>query len=192
MEGYIVACGHEALSLAPFYNGPQHGILQPYRQRGAAYLKFGSASPPRKGPLHGSLPSHVALQSVILCCSEVQRLFSMFPGGSAGIALLILRFCAGGSLLMCALDHGQFPSAGRTTLGIGVILLLIGVGILTPIACTIAASIEAFYALRSHGINEWHAVFTLLVTIALGMLGPGAFSIDARLFGRRLIVPGQE
>jgi hypothetical protein len=132
------------------------------------------------------------VQSVILCCSEVQRLFSMFPGGSAGIALLILRFCADGSLLMCALDHGQFPSAGWTTPGIGVILLLIGAGILTPIACTVGALIEAFYALSSHGINEWQAVFTLLVTIALGMLGPGAFSIDARLFGRRLIVPGQD
>ena len=116
----------------------------------------------------------------------------MFPGGSAGIALLILRFCVCGSLVMCALDHGQFPSAGWTTLGIGVILFLIGVGILTPIACTIGALIEAFYALRSHGINEWQAVFTLLVTIALGMLGPGAFSIDARLFGRRLIVPSQD
>jgi hypothetical protein len=116
----------------------------------------------------------------------------MFPGGSAGIALLILRFCGGGSLLMCALDHGQFPSPGWTTLGIGLIILLIGVGILTPIACTIGALIEAFYALSSHGINDWHAVFTLLVTIALGMLGPGAFSIDARLFGRRLIVPGQD
>jgi uncharacterized membrane protein (DUF441 family) len=114
----------------------------------------------------------------------------MFPGGSAGIALLILRFCAGGSLLMCALDHGQFP--WWTTLGIGVILLLIGVGILTPIACTVGALIEAFYALSSHGINEWQAVFTLLVTIALGMLGPGAFSIDARFFGRRLIVPDQD
>ena len=115
----------------------------------------------------------------------------MFPGGLAGIALLILRFCAGGSLLMCALDHGQLPSQGWPTLGIGAILFLIGVGILTPIACTVAALIEAFYALSSHGINEWQTVFTLLVTIALGMLGPGAFSVDARLFGRRLIVPGQ-
>jgi hypothetical protein len=116
----------------------------------------------------------------------------MFPGGSAGIALLILRFCAGGSLLMCALDHGQFHSAGWTTLGIGAILLLIGVGTLTPIACTVGALIEAFYALSSRGTSELQAVFALLVTIALGLLGPGAFSIDARLFGRRLIVPGQD
>lgn len=113
----------------------------------------------------------------------------MFPGGSAGIALLILRFCAGGSLLMCAFDHAQFLSSGWTTLGIGAIIFLIGVGILTPIACTVGALIEALYALSSHG---WQAVFTFLVTIALGMLGPGAFSIDAKLFGRRLIVPGQD
>ena len=176
-----------------FYNGPQHGII---------CGSIGSVLPtllyhirkrlPRKGPLRRLLSSHVTLQPVILCCTEVQRLYFMFPGGSAGIALLILRFCAGGSLLMCALDHGQFPSAGWTTLGIGVILLLIGVGILTPIACTVGAVIEAFYQLSSYGINQWQAVFALLVTIALGMLGPGAFSIDARLFGRRLIVPSRE
>jgi hypothetical protein len=116
----------------------------------------------------------------------------MFPGGSAGIALLILRLCAVGSLLMCAFEHGQFPAAGWTTLGIGAILLLIGVGTLTPFACAVGALIEAFYALSSRGTNQWQAVFAILVTIALGLLGPGAFSIDARLFGRRLIVPGQE
>ena len=174
------------------YGGPQHG---------AFCSSIGSAvpnwqhhirkRPPRKGPLRRFLSSHVTLQQAILCYSEVQRLYFMFPGGSAGIALLILRFCAGGSLLMCALDHGQFPSAGWATLGIGVILLLIGVGILTPIACTVSAVIEVFYELSSYGINQWQAVFPLLVTIALGMLGPGAFSIDARLFGRRLIVPGR-
>jgi hypothetical protein len=116
----------------------------------------------------------------------------MFPGGAAGIALLILRFCAGGSLLMSALGHGQFLSAGWATLGIGAILLLIGAGALTPIACTASAFIEAYYALSSRGPNEWQVVFALLVTIALGLLGPGAYSIDARLFGRRLIVSGQD
>lgn len=116
----------------------------------------------------------------------------MFPGGLAGIALLILRVCAGGSLLMCALDHGESPSQGWTALGIGMILFLIGVGILTPIACTVGALVEACYALSGHAVNAWPVIFALLVTIALGMLGPGAFSIDARLFGRRLIVPGED
>jgi hypothetical protein len=133
-----------------------------------------------------------AADSPSLYATEVQRLFSMFPGGSAGVALMILRVCAGGLLLMCAFTRGQFDSPGWPVIGMGSILLLMGVGALTPIACAVGAFVEAFYILHSHGTDMLQAIFALLVTVALALLGPGAFSVDAKLFGRRLIVPGKD
>ena len=118
---------------------------------------------------------------------RMQRLFSMFPDGVAGLALFILRVCAGGSLLLCAF-HDQL-SCSWSAIGLGVLLLLMGAGVLTPIACACSLLIEVYYLLRSHGTNELHVALALLVTMALGLLGPGAYSIDAKLFGRRLIVP---
>jgi uncharacterized membrane protein YphA (DoxX/SURF4 family) len=95
-------------------------------------------------------------------------------------------------LLVCASVHGHMASPGWTVLVVGAIVLLIAVGALTPIACVAGGLIEAYYIPHSAGTDEWQAVFALMIFLALALLGPGAFSIDARLFGRRLIVPPRE
>jgi uncharacterized membrane protein YphA (DoxX/SURF4 family) len=120
---------------------------------------------------------------------EMQRLFSMFPGGSAGLALMILRVSAGSSLLLCAFTRGQLASPSWVMFGLGSIVILMGIGALTPVACSLGALIEAYYILHSHGADELQAILALLITVALALLGPGAFSVDAKLFGRRLIIP---
>lgn len=43
----------------------------------------------------------------------------MFAGGTAGIALVILRAGAGGSLLVCASTHGQLASLSWTLFAVG-------------------------------------------------------------------------
>lgn len=122
----------------------------------------------------------------------MQRLFFMFAGGTAGIALLALRVCGAGSLAVCAVTHGLFAVPGWTLLGVGAILVLLGVGFMTPIACVAAGLIETYCLRNASGIDEWQMVFALLVFVALGLIGPGAYSVDAKLFGRRLIVPDED
>ena len=71
----------------------------------------------------------------------------------------------------------------------GILLLF---GFLTPIAsiAAIAWSLKvAWLTLTSVGIYEAGAFLRPgIVSIAIGLLGPGAFSIDAHLFGRRRII----
>jgi hypothetical protein len=122
----------------------------------------------------------------------MQRLFFMFAGGAAGLALLILRVCGAGSILIYAATHGSCSSPSWPVLGIGAILILIITGFITPIACAVAALTEIYYLRNASGADQWPMVFTLLVFVALGLLGPGAYSVDAKLFGRRLIVPDED
>jgi hypothetical protein len=69
-----------------------------------------------------------------------------------------------------------------------MLALLMVAGALTPLACAIGALVEASHLLHAQGMESRCVVFALLVTVALGLLGPGAFSVDAKLFGRRRII----
>jgi hypothetical protein len=75
---------------------------------------------------------------------------------------------------------------------LGLLSLLMTVGALTPAACIVGALVETSWLLHRQGTDASFVVFALLVIAALGLLGPGAFSIDAWLFGRRLIVPNAD
>lgn len=75
---------------------------------------------------------------------------------------------------------------------VGGALLL---GLLTPLAGAAAAALHLYAAasyLLAQGLGAfWQAIPSLhlcAASIALVLLGPGAFSLDARLFGRREII----
>jgi uncharacterized membrane protein YphA (DoxX/SURF4 family) len=73
----------------------------------------------------------------------------------------------------------------------GVLLLI---GYVTPFAGIVAAlyslsaSLLLFPAIGPILLSQITAVFAAVIAVALVCLGPGAFSVDARLFGRREIV----
>ncbi len=112
----------------------------------------------------------------------------MFPGGMAGLGLIILRICAVSSLLTIAFSRGSLAFASWAGVGLGLLALLMAVGALTPAACAVGALVETSYLLHRQGIDTRYVVFALLAIASLGLLGPGAFSIDAMFFGRRLII----
>jgi uncharacterized membrane protein YphA (DoxX/SURF4 family) len=72
---------------------------------------------------------------------------------------------------------------------------LILIGLLTPIASILvglASAGLALYRFRSDTpalFNSWPTtVFVIIIATAIGFLGPGAFSLDSYLFGRREII----
>jgi uncharacterized membrane protein YphA (DoxX/SURF4 family) len=126
-----------------------------------------------------------------------QRRYTTFPHGLPGVGLLLLRTAIGVRLFAqgyaCMLDaHGLRLGAwalGWLALGAGILLVL---GLLAPLAAGSSTLAEAM-------VYFWHPVWaasflnlltidTIVVAVAIVMLGPGSISLDAYIFGRRKIV----
>lgn len=119
----------------------------------------------------------------------MQRLFSTFPNGWPGLGLLLLRLCLGIVLIYFgAVTHSE-NSGGP----IGLVQNLIAAaggsflfaGLWTPVMGTIVALDEVWIVMRSPFREDtWLHIFLVVLCVSVAMLGPGAWSIDARLFGR--------
>ena len=66
------------------------------------------------------------------------------------------------------------------SIGLGLLLLA---GLWTPVAGTLVAA-EALWNIFSSG-HPWRWIMLATLGAALALIGPGAWSIDARLFGWR-------
>jgi uncharacterized membrane protein YphA (DoxX/SURF4 family) len=74
-------------------------------------------------------------------------------------------------------------------IGIGAGILLI-IGLWTPVAGGLAAVVKIWIALSRYFLHSGDpciAIPQAVLGAVLAMVGPGAWSIDARLFGRRRI-----
>jgi len=120
----------------------------------------------------------------------LQRLFSTFADGWPGGGILLLRVLAGGVLI----DRGiAAPSAGAYTglvpqmAGAAAGLLILG-GLWTPVVGVLAGIVEVWIAFTQPGTQPL-AIMLAVLGVSLAMIGPGAWSIDARLYGRKQILP---
>jgi len=112
----------------------------------------------------------------------------MFPAGAAGWGLLLLRVCAAAMLVHNSAADATVSMARWEIAGTFILAGAFCLGALTPVTCSVSALLEFFILLGPHEPDPFRWGFSLCVTAALLLLGPGAFSLDSRLFGRRLIV----
>ena len=119
----------------------------------------------------------------------MQRLFSTFPEGWPGAGLLFLRAAAAIPAVQCGIAGLlTTPPLGHAVLqlmtaGSAALLLL---GFWTPVAGVLMAAAELGLVF-SHSTDPWIHILLGALGAGLAMLGPGAWSVDARLFGRKRI-----
>jgi putative oxidoreductase len=101
---------------------------------------------------------------------------------------LILRFATGLSLATVAHVAGDLAdTALLARCVVGGVAILIWIGLWTPLAGITGAAIQIIIVTFGHQFNLSLVVFAAMA-LSLAMLGPGAWSFDARLFGRKRII----
>jgi putative oxidoreductase len=118
---------------------------------------------------------------------KLQRLYSTFADRWPGVGLLLQRVVAAIMLVCFCVIH-----LTDSSLSMSMIPQIIGactgmfflVGLWTPIVGSLIAVVELWIALTHVG-NPWISILLATIGATSAMLGPGAFSVDARLFGRR-------
>jgi hypothetical protein len=74
-----------------------------------------------------------------------------------------------------------------------LVALCLCFGMWTPVCCALAIFAQAASFFEAGWAAPFQTSISVLQTVALSLLGPGAFSIDSRWYGRRVVVlPGQE
>ena len=119
----------------------------------------------------------------------MQRLFSTFPGGLPGSGLVLLRAAVAIPLVrqgIAGLLTASPPALVIPQLVAAGAAVLLLVGLWTPVAGVLIAVAELGLAF-SHPTDPWMFIHLGVLGAALAMLGPGGWSVDARLFGRKHI-----
>lgn len=118
----------------------------------------------------------------------LQKLFSAFPSGWPGVGLVLLRGFVSVTLISRTVPY--VAQAKVSPLGWVVIGLTLGgaacllAGFMTPV---IAATVATGASLLAIAGFIFPPLEVIILAITVALLGPGAFSLDARMFGRREI-----
>jgi hypothetical protein len=118
----------------------------------------------------------------------MQRLFSMFPIGRPGVGLFLVRLSLG-CLLMHSVSGRTVPLGSYWFLGMATSLAVaLILGIVTPLITVLCIVLELWTLVIAGGGLESVNICALIDAVAVALLGPGGYSLDAKLFGRRHVV----
>jgi uncharacterized membrane protein YphA (DoxX/SURF4 family) len=124
-----------------------------------------------------------------------RRSFSAFPDGWPGHGLLLLRLTLGlpliywGTADVAAAHVTAIPQLAAAIAGIFLVS-----GLFTPVAGAIIVLAQAWMAFSPAFANDGERSMRLFLAAAaasVAMLGPGAWSVDARRFGRKVFEIGE-
>jgi uncharacterized membrane protein YphA (DoxX/SURF4 family) len=132
--------------------------------------------------------------------TPLSPMFSSFPDEWPGAGLLLLRAATGAGFLAQGIAYfADRNDLGAMTSAVAVLMVLVGglllIGTLSRWVAVVAAttsllSVFPWFPGPRVGLFE-NPITTMLAAViatALVCLGPGAFSVDARLFGRREVI----
>ena len=117
----------------------------------------------------------------------LQRLYSTFADRWPGVGLLLQRVVTAILLVRLCVVHltdlsfsiSMIPHIVAACAG-----MLFLVGLWTPLVGILIAVVELWIAV-THASDPWVSITLATICGTSAMLGPGAFSVDARLYGRR-------
>jgi len=125
----------------------------------------------------------------------MRRSFSAFPDGWPGYGLLLLRVALGlplvyeGAADLVAAHTTAIPSLAAAVAGIFLLS-----GLFTSMAGAMVVLAQVWMvvspAFAPEGERSMH-FFLAAVSASVAMLGPGAWSVDARRFGRKVFEIGE-
>jgi hypothetical protein len=114
----------------------------------------------------------------------MHRLYSMFPPGFPGAGLVLLRLA-----VMISLWHPEalqtWPAGQFLIWCDAALFIALGVGLFTPIAALLCLLLKCVELATSSVTPAEYPSGAALASLALVFLGPGAYSLDSQLYGRR-------
>jgi uncharacterized membrane protein YphA (DoxX/SURF4 family) len=119
----------------------------------------------------------------------VRRFISNFVGGRPALGLLLIRIAAGAALAIDGKVRVQFGepllplTLGLLEVAVGVVLIT---GLWTPVAGILSTALSVSEILVFHD-TLCPAILLACMGAGLALIGPGALSVDAWLFGLKRI-----
>jgi hypothetical membrane protein len=120
------------------------------------------------------------------------RLFPMFPAGRAGVGLVLVRVSTIAAQLVGIYDEPAPTLHGHLAMVCWVLAVPLGLGLATIPCALVCFLVDIDLLATTAGPQARCIALAALLSISLVLLGPGAYSADARLFGRRVLMFGNK
>jgi hypothetical protein len=123
----------------------------------------------------------------LLQVTGMHRLYSMFPLGLPGVGLVFLRLAV--AITLWPPPNGLEMWLGEHVLFWGVFMLTLALtaGFVTPVAAALSLALKCVELARPGDMPVQYLACVALVSLALFLLGPGSYSLDSHLYGRRVL-----